>query len=183
MALGQIISQFRRKNTSGTYDTFYLGPEQRYSKALPTSNNNNLEEQLLMGVDKITKVWHDEESDTDRKSIEFRREGDTKNYYIIESVTQQENEIYINNDVIYFGNGTNIWAVNETMTQTVYNSSTYYDQDNESLVTHPASAQNEDTLYFINNDGAKIKVSSKKITNEKDENNVVITKEVITNYL
>lgn len=183
MAVGQIISRIREKNSTGSYETFYLGPEQRYSGALPTSNNNNLEEQLLMGVDRITKSWHDNATNTDQKIVEFRRQSDTKNYYILESITAKENEIYVRDDVIYFGNGTHMRVDDETMVETIYESGTYYDGSNESLVVHPASEQEDDTLYFMKNDGTKLKVSSKKVTKEIDENNVVTVKEVITNYL
>ena len=55
--MAEIIDSLKRKKEGGGYDTFYLGPQLCNTKALPTSNNNNLEEQLLMGTDKIITNW------------------------------------------------------------------------------------------------------------------------------
>jgi len=50
----QVISQIKKKTNSG-YDIYQIGPELKYVGALSASNNNNLEEQFLIGVDKIVK--------------------------------------------------------------------------------------------------------------------------------
>jgi len=184
MAISQnVISTFRRKNTTGNYDTFYLGSEQRYSSALSTSNNNNLEEQLLMGVDRIIKSWHDNTTNTDRRTIEFRRDSDVKNYYILDVTITRGNDVYVENGIVYFSNGTNMRVEGNIMAQTQYDSKISYNDNDEMLVTNFSVIREEDVLYYVQNDGTRLKVSSKSIIKTVDENNVVTVKEEITNYL
>lgn len=183
MALGQIISQFRRKNTGGTYDTFYLGPEQHYSRALPTSNNNNLEEQLLMGVDKIVRIWHDDAENVDRKVIEFRRESDTTDYYILDITISGDKIIYVEDEIAYFTPGANMVVNTDILAQTIYDAKMYYEPTQEMFVAQLSQASENRTLYYVQSDGTRLKISTKIITREVDENNVVTIKEEITNYL
>jgi len=56
MAIKQVISEIKQKiNNNGSieYVSYKLGPELKYISSLFNSNNNNLEEMLLLGTDKI----------------------------------------------------------------------------------------------------------------------------------
>ena len=60
MANRNVVTSVKAKTASG-YDTEVLfSVQQRYVDALLNSHNNNLEEQLLLGLDCITKEWDDE---------------------------------------------------------------------------------------------------------------------------
>ena len=62
MASRNVVTSVQTKTASG-YDTEVLfGVQQRYVGALLNSHNNNLEEQLILGTDCVTKEWDDEEN-------------------------------------------------------------------------------------------------------------------------
>ena len=80
----QIISSLERKLESGLPEHYDLGPELRYLGALPTSNNNNFEEEMLLGEDKLITSKIIKENDVYYKyqEFKFKREVD-ENYYVL----------------------------------------------------------------------------------------------------
>lgn len=82
MANADVISRIARKDSDNVWREFHIGPELRYIGALPTSNNHNFEESYLLGMDTITRTWV--ENNVTKQVIEFRRDSDTDNYYILE---------------------------------------------------------------------------------------------------
>lgn len=57
-----IVKSLKRKTNGGyTESPVYLGAEQRFVSALRNSNNNNLEEQFLLGTDCLTSQWTSED--------------------------------------------------------------------------------------------------------------------------
>ena len=184
MANNEIISQMRRKKADGSYDILQLGPEQCYSAALPTSNNNNLEEQLLLGVDRIVKFWYDDENHVDRRRIEYRRSTDTVGYYILDiyqyKVIDNTADVYVTGDDITFSS--NMSVANETMMQDNYDKKIKY--NDETLVIQFEGVIERDVLTYVQNDGTVINVSEKVISREVDEDgDTIIITEAITNYL
>ena len=184
MAASQIISQIRRKSSGGGYDTFYLGPEQRYVGALEKSNSNNLEEQLLMGVDRIIKTWTDTDTNTDRKTIEFRRDGDTAEYYVLEVYKynggSEKDDIYVRSGSLVLTS--NFSVVGEELKEDDYDKHIAYNSSIEAMEITPNSVSEKEVLNYVKDDGSILEVSS-KLTTSALEGNVVVTKEVITNYL
>ena len=177
----QIVAEVAKKRLDGSFDTYYLGPEQRYSGALPSSNNNNLEEQLLMDVDKVVTKTHDPINNVDVIVTEFKRESDTNNYYVLRSTVTQANDIFVDeNGVIHFGDGTHM-AVgeHETMVETEFNSKIFYDPTVETLETYPEQGGEVHKLFFKNSLEEEVPVSTKTVTRETTTNGVSI-KEVIT---
>ena len=55
------VVRYLRKKTNGGYTEAptYLGSEQKFVGALRNSNDNNLEEQFLLGTDCLTTEWED----------------------------------------------------------------------------------------------------------------------------
>lgn len=158
MASNQVTSQIRERSINGSYDTIYnLGPELRYTGALPSSNNNNLEEELLLGEDKITTKWYDDVNSVYRTTIEYRKNSDSGNYYVLEIYD------YVKKSAI------GITVVDGVM---------IFDLDNKIVVTEPTVIR-EEKLFYIQGDGNRIAVSEKQII--QDANAVV--KEVITNLI
>lgn len=96
----KIISMLKHKTSTGDFNPLYLGPEQRYVGALRKSNNNNIEEQLLLGVDQIKTSW--DEGVAKREHIEFRSTDDPTEtgFYILDSyiygeITEVEKEYFV----------------------------------------------------------------------------------------
>lgn len=79
-----VITIIKQKVSSNNYDDYPIGPELRYVGALPTSNNNNFEEELLLGEDKDISTYIEEENDIKYKYqiIKYKRDND-KNYYVL----------------------------------------------------------------------------------------------------
>ena len=184
MANSSVISEIRKKNALGTYDIYQISPQLKYSKALLTSNNNNLEEQLLMGVDKIIRSWYDETAGVQRQIIEFRRSSDTNNYYFLDVYKYNNgsnDNIYIINDIIYFTE--NMTVTGTTLEEINYDSHLIYNPINKELAILPTLTSEKDYLYFKDAGGSETLVSSKEITMNFDITGTVITTEKITNHL
>lgn len=79
-----VISSLQEKISEGSFNTYEIGPELRYIGALPTSNNNNFEEEMLLGEDKliITQIKDEDDALYKYQDFKFKRPGDLK-YYIL----------------------------------------------------------------------------------------------------
>lgn len=103
MTTNNVITQLNIKNNNGN-NTYYIGPELKYVGSLTASNSHNLEEQMLMGVDRYIESYYDSVHNTQVEVIEFRRAGDTK-YYSLEKVIYDNNVIVdsvIEQDTLYY---------------------------------------------------------------------------------
>ena len=150
-----IVSVLQQKDSEGNYHPFHIGPEQRYVGATRKTNNNNLEEQLLLGIDRIKTSWIEE--GIKREKIEFRdnERTDDNGYYILDSyIYLDENDIYTENNSLYIGTPFN----NNPMTV------------------------RRDILQFKNVNNEIINISQ-KVTTKTYENNMCVTKEIITQLI
>lgn len=59
MSTQSVIKELRQKTSSGFSTPVKIGSEQKYVGTLLNSNNNNLEEQSILGVDCLTTIWED----------------------------------------------------------------------------------------------------------------------------
>lgn len=150
--MSTVIKQFRQKNGDNFSSPINLGAEQRYVGALRQSHNDNLEEQSILGVDCVTtETW----SGTTHKIVkEFHDGTQSTNFYIL--TTEIYNEI----------------------------ADSYVDGKNLILSNIDFEVANEfktirkDVLSYRNSDGEDIEIST-KITQRKEVNGVITTKEVI----
>lgn len=79
-----IIKSLQVKKARGFYAPVFLGTDPYLVGAIRGTSLNNLEEEMILGMDCITTSW--EENNGTKKSIkEFRREDIHQNYYRIES--------------------------------------------------------------------------------------------------
>lgn len=146
----KIISLIKQKSDGGDFNPLYLGPEQRFTKPLRKSNNNNLEEQLLMGVDRIITSWT--EGVTKREHIEFRdNENDSETgYYILDSYIYEEiadagKDYYIEDNALHVsGNTTSIDSNGHLLV-----SDTVYEIDNNNLIIDVSAALSVDNDAYI----------------------------------
>lgn len=81
----QVVKQFKQFNGS-SYTPYDIGAEQRFIGALRASNNNNLEEQLLLGPDCITQRWTDNNKTYVVKTFWNGQDELTEGCYSIETV-------------------------------------------------------------------------------------------------
>ena len=164
MAALNVIKSVQQKDSLGSYDSpVFLGAEQRFVGALRQSNNNNLEEQSILGLDCITTEYVDENYTRIIKK-EYRNAEVTTDYYILDI------EIY----------------------DDVENSSAYYEESTETLVImgrNKAASENltfvdvrKEVLSYMNKNG-EINIISTKVIQKKTENGVITMQEVITNNL
>ena len=191
MANIKIIDQIKRsKGDDGsgvTYDTFMLGPQLKYVSSLGTSNNNNLEEMLLLGTDRVIERWTDVDG-TERERIEYRKDNDTNGFYILDifkySSTHSQDNVTIgdNNNIIF--NGLNYtYNSSTTALELPQDSSMIYNPATRSFEIAPVVISENYKLDYKKLDGTIVHVSEKSITNYIDVNNHIIVKEEITNLL
>ena len=185
----QIISMLRQKSDNGNFSPLYLGPEQRYIGALRKSNNNNIEEQLLLGVDRIITSWN--EDNVKREHIEFRDNEDPNEtgYYILDSYIYGETSEAGNiSDAIIEGNALifNADAVqlNDNILEDLRNDGFMtIDDDESSLLLSSTFILRRDMLRFKQSNGNILAVSGKITMKKYGNDGKDITKEIITNFL
>lgn len=185
----QIISILRQKSDNGDFNPLYLGPEQRYIGALRKSNNNNIEEQLLLGVDRIITSWN--EDNVKREHIEFRDNEDPNEtgYYILDSYIYGETSEAGNiSDAIIEGNALifNADAVqlNDNILEDLRNDGFMtIDDDESSLLLSSTFILRRDMLRFKQSNGNILAVSGKITMKKYGNDGKDITKEIITNFL
>lgn len=188
----QIISMLRQKSDNGNFSPLYLGPEQRYVGALRKSNNNNIEEQLLLGVDRIITSWN--EGDTIREHIEFRdnEDPDETGYYILDrwiygetSEIEEEdidNDAFIKDNTLMFNTG--IVQQNDDKLEDLKNDGfMVINNDENSLLLSSTFILLKDVLKFKQSNGDILNVSQKITTKKYDNDGKSIIKEIITNFL
>lgn len=185
----QIISMLKQKSDNGDFNPLYLGPEQRYIGALRKSNNNNIEEQLLLGVDRIITSWN--EDNVTREHIEFRDNEDPNEtgYYILDSYIYGETSEAGNiSDAIIEGNALifNADAVqlNDNILEDLRNDGFMtIDDDENSLLLSSTFILRRDMLRFKQSNGNILAVSGKITMKKYGNDGKDITKEIITNFL
>ena len=90
--VGKIVKDLHVKAEDGSFPSatsYPIGTEQRYISAIRNSNNNNLEEQLLMGTDLISTCWKDEIDNVlvYKTRIEYRKDiANPTNFYVLEKI-------------------------------------------------------------------------------------------------
>lgn len=188
----QIISMLKQKSDNGDFNPLYLGPEQRYIGALRKSNNNNIEEQLLLGVDRIITSWN--EGDTIREHIEFRdnEDPDETGYYILDrwiygetSEIEEEdidNDAFIKDNTLMFNTGT-VQQNDDKLEDLKNDGFMVINNDENSLLLSSTFILLKDVLKFKQSNGDILNVSQKITTKKYDNDGKSITKEIITNFL
>lgn len=194
MASAKILKFLKRKTDSGTYgEDIYLGAEQKFVSALRGTNNNNLEEQNILGMDCIiTASWED----TNYIEIrEFRSENVTTGYYILETKVLNAStdssfrgsEVFFTTDSINFLNEALVIQSEEAIFDNTKKSVIIPQNlgDSTSIISEEPEDDfkkvRTDTLFFQGKLG-KVQISQ-KTTYEKKTGGVTITKAVIKNTL
>ena len=134
------------------------GPALRYVGALPTSGedpekdyvgNYNFEEEYLLGDNKITIRWLDEENNYYRERIEYRQEDQTGEYYWIDYFeTDVQPDDY---DITYD-------KPNKKLIINLHNK-----KDNFTTSSQNYTIDSVSDLYYKDKDGNDIFISSKRI--------------------
>lgn len=100
MAQTKVITQLFQKQDSAfdTTNPYFLGAEQRFVGSLLNSHVNNLEEQLLLGVDNVTTKWtEDGVTYTSKMFIDNERNFSGDSFYLLYT------EDYSSNTSEYYG--------------------------------------------------------------------------------
>lgn len=196
MAEINVIKSFREKNESGSYNNpSFFGTEVRFVGPLRGCNNNNLEEQMLIGVDCVTTQWVDDEG-VERITKEYHdsSEEEPTGYYILDTYIYdqeaQQSEFYFENEALSVPDDTSLQDIREDENDEL----TFYGEDNE--VYSYANMQREmlidpdfvlvrkDILQYKQANGDIINISTKttQLKYTTDGNRQVV-KETITNHL
>ena len=203
MASANVLKYLRRKK-SGAYETpVYIGAEQRFVSALRGTNNNNLEEQSILGFDCITTSYWEGTTFCEKK--EFHDGTKTNEFYILESRiynvasdSQFLNEnIQFATDKIYFEQNGVLLTIESNdaffenagsssgtiaIPQKIGNNGASTISEIESLATEDFRKTREDILYYKNKNNTLIEVSI-KTSYEKELNGVTTTKSIVTNKI
>ena len=90
-----VIQNIKQKNDNGFSNPFYFSSFAKYVISTLNSGVNNLEHQLLIGVNKIVEEWVDEEENIHIKT-KFLLEESTLEYYILHSILYPQNAEGVN---------------------------------------------------------------------------------------
>ena len=198
-----VVRYFRRKGSTGFDEPVtYLGAEQRFVNALRNSNDNNLEEQYLLGTDTYTEVYEDIDGNIIIEKSFHANSNDpafvyTDYYKVITTVYKDNiedrdfyfdsNKVIMPDDVnkVIFGNGSvdypdlnTLYGVDGDIFEFVNSKMNIYSDE---FVT-----VRKDELVFITNNGATIKpVLTKTIKRKAVRGNggKVVYQEDIQNHL
>lgn len=123
LANNAVISKISKKNSGGTFDEYNIGPELRFVGAQYNSNNNNLEEQLIIGTDKV-KVSEQEvktNSGTGEDYLEvnetstFKISSASDNYYVLDRTINKEIATSIDGNKLILDLSPKVSSVTETL--------------------------------------------------------------------
>lgn len=201
MSSSEVVKYFRRKTATGFDEPIsYLGAEQRFVGALRNSNNNNLEEQFLIGSDCYTETYVDPNSGDTVIKKSYYKSGTsypTNYYYVLSRIYaegQTNTDYYFENDEIRFpydidavvyGDGSPSYPDEKTLYM-LENDIFVFDDSESNLIIYPKSLTviRKDELHFIQSDRNDILVST-KITGKKYASDGIteIIVESITNEL
>ena len=203
MASANVLKYLKRKK-SGKYEApVYIGAEQRFVGALRGTNNNNLEEQNILGFDCITTSYW--EGTTFCEKREFHDGTKTNEFYILESRSynvasdsQFLNEnIQFATDKIYFEQNGVLLTIesNEALFENIEGQSGAIAIPQKlgngrvsgaATIAEPLSDDfrktREDILYYKNKQNTLIEVSI-KTTYEKELDGVTTTKSIVSSKL
>ena len=192
MANIQVISQIKKKINDSDQALYHIGPELKYVGALLSSNNNNLEEQLLIGIDKIIKEQTEvdiDRHDIKKTKIEFRKPNDTENYYILEiseySPEAGMGNIYVRGRNIYLQEIMSADESDNSAREDEYNETIYYENNGlhiapDIIIENSILSQKPAANEAIKQVSIKNKIQSYETI---DNNTVKVIKEIITNVL
>ena len=184
-----IITQMRRKNASGFDTPFFIGSAAKYITGIRGTNVNNIEENMLIGVDCIS-TEEVLQGDVIHLTIEYRDEDTTKNYYILDSYEYKE----YSSDKRYFSGEKLMLPLDsndndyqdETLLGIDLNTYSILDNNIFNIINNEEPVSPiicEQTLKFVNNEGNTISVAKKTIYAKYTEDGKTIQKQVIQNLL
>lgn len=187
MAIGNVVKMLRTKNASGFSSPSYIGAEQYFVSPIRGSSSNNLEEQLLIGIDCETTSWTEADG-TKRITKEFRKEDTVSNYYKLE-IYQYTNSSILE-EYIGYVDGVLSFKINEADVDTteiddgvlkIENSSIYGLDAEDRLTVNPVMTAELQELYFVSDTDVTL-VTTKRILKIFNDGNEIV-KEIITNQL
>lgn len=183
-----LLNTFDEANN--TFNPSNIGAEARLVGALPASNNNNIEEQYIMDVDKVTTYGYNIGEDENRgmidgeyysKDINFISLMDPSNKYYRMEIKRyvggclDDDVCYKSNGKIYFSN--NIANAVSGTTLPIVEDTTKIDYDNQALIISTDMTLEKDNLKYYNTD------VSEKIITQSFEGDALVIQEDITNKL
>lgn len=196
MASANIIKYLKRKKSGSYEEPVYIGAEQRFISPLRGTNNNNLEEQNILGLDCITTSYW--KNSVLYEIREFRDTTKTNNYYVMKSQIYDSGSMttfsILNTTVQWVGDVLQFTSDRATFDTNgsflVINGDASFDTSGTLIIAEKTESDGEegskmvrqDILYYINASGNEIKVSTKK-TFETVEDGTTVTKYIITNHL
>lgn len=200
MATLDVIKSLRRKIDDKYEVAIPIGVEQRFVAPLRGINNNNLEEQLLLGTDLITKnYWL---GSTFCETVEYRNKSVLNDYYIVERRSYNaaadaqfvhESTVF-STEAVYFVNNVSgkhgqMVVIESDLAEFQNNDTTLavsamFDDDptNDGLDEEGYRKVLEEILYYKNSSGNTIEVAV-RTTSEKEEDGITYTKSIIENKI
>ena len=191
MASANVLKYFKRKKSGNYEEPVYIGAEQRFVSALRGTNNHNLEEQSILGHDCITKAFWEGLTYVEEKS--FHDGTKTNDFYILRSYIYNassdggftEGSVQFTTDS--FGFEDEFFVVQEDV-KAYFSGDAFVVPYNKNIsvvstineIEDDFKQVRQDNLYYKNSNNEEIPVSI-KMTYEKEENGIKITKVLINN--
>lgn len=198
MAKANVVKFLKRKINGNYEEAVHIGAEQQFVSALRNSNNNNLEEQTLLGLDCVeTGAWI---GTVYHVVKEFHDGSKTKGFYLLDSLIYNAvsdsqiagEEIQFNSNVVSIdGEFLVIQSEEASITGALDEEQILYVPQNfsSSLAVVNLNALDvdgftkiqEDTLKYRKSETEDIVISTKTTWQKIDENKNAITKSIIVN--
>ena len=186
MALEQtsVVTELQTKRFGDNWDITPIGTDIKYISNNRSNSNHNLEEDIILGVNRIITSQTDSQDSSLRKKVEYRTENKNNDYYFLDMTIYGINsDPYVDSSNIKFRSG---WYVvdseigNNGLHQYEYTNRVNYDIDENRLSLLTDSVCEIDKLYYQGNYGTDpILISTKTIREYYNDENQLIISEVI----
>lgn len=176
-----VIKELKQKEGSNnTYgNAIKLGAEQRFVSAMLNSNNNNLEEQNILGTDCVVTEWEDNIGEYEVRKY-YDGTGSDVGYYIVFSKKYKspidESGIGFEEDSLKISDNTNVAFEDEDSIKFFDGDIFSFDDTDHSLkINIDYSISKEEQLYFRTNTENK--------SDEKDITDSFISKKIVSTQM
>lgn len=188
MANNNVITHLKQKGNN-SWQPYYFGSAPNYIKALKNCSLNNLEEELLLGVDSYLETYEDNEGNTIIEKYFCADTSNKINCYKIESIIYKD---LVSHDKYYFEHNELIMKepgkesfVDDAL---VCTGADVFEFD--SMDTHMLNIKTDisvytvrkDTLFYIDNEGRTTRIAEKETKKKFFANGKIVLIEDIDTY-
>lgn len=182
------VITYLKQKIGNTWEPYYFGSAPNYIKALKNCSLNNLEEELLLGIDSYLETYEDNDGNTIIEKYFCRNVPVKKNCYKIESIIYKD---AVSHDKYYFENGELIMKEplkeefdNDTLVCKSTSVFSFDQQGNLNIYTDDSVATvRKDTLFYIDDSEIAHRIADKETKKKYLVNGRIVLIEDISTYI